>query len=124
VADRSRPESIPVREDARRDHVERQQMCDQESHHRAHGWRDSRVGMPETARGLAAPRGGGFQRRLGRQQQRDDPRARTGPGQDHRGGVPRQRISYLHGHLARTHQKVRDNDVTMFNRQSLSQKRE
>lgn len=106
MADRPRPESVLVRENARHNHVEQDEVRDEESHRRAHGRRYSRVGVPEATCRFAAPRGGGVQRRLGRQQQRDDPRAWTGPGQNHRRGVHREGTSFLHGHVARTHQKV------------------
>lgn len=84
-------------------------MRDQESHRRAYGQRDARVGLPETTCRLAASRGGGVQRRLGHQQQRDDPRAWAGPDQNHRRGVHREGTTgFLHGYVARAHQKVID----------------
>lgn len=109
MADRSRPGPVLVRENGRGNHVEQYQVRDQESHRRAHRRRDPRVGLPETVRRLAAPRGRGVQRRLGRQQQRDDPRAGTGPDQDHRRGIHRQGTSLLHDHMARAHSKVISN---------------
>lgn len=110
MADRSGSESIFVRENARHNHVEQHEVRDEKSHHCAHGRRDSRIGLSETTCRFEAPRGGSFQRRLGRQQQRDDPRTGTGADQDHRRRVYRGGASFLHRHVARAHQKVR----TMF----------
>lgn len=106
VVDRSRTEPVPLREDARHDNVEQQQVLDEEPHSGAHRWCDPRVRVSETAGRIEAPRGGGVQRRLGRQQQRDDPCTEPGSHQDHRCGVPREGTGHLHGHLARAHQKV------------------
>ena len=103
MADRARAEPVPLREDARHDNVEHEQVRDEEPDRGAHRWRDPRVGVPEATRGVEALRGGGFQRRLGRQQQRDDPGAGSGPRQDHSRRVYRRRTGHIHGHLARAH---------------------
>jgi len=59
VADRPRSESVLVRKNARRNNVEQHGVRDEKSHRRAHGWYDSRLGMPETVCRLEAPRSGG-----------------------------------------------------------------
>lgn len=101
MADRPRAEPISLRENAWHDNVEHEQMRDEEPDRRAHRWRYPRVGVPETTCGIESPRGRGFQWRLGRQQQRDDPSTGPRPRQDCSRRIYRQGTGNLHGHLAR-----------------------
>lgn len=48
VADRSWPGTVFIRKNGRSHRIEQHKVRDQESHHRAHGRGDSRVGVSET----------------------------------------------------------------------------
>jgi len=47
LADRSWSRTVFIRENGRNNRIKQHEVRDQESHNRAHGRRDSRVGMPK-----------------------------------------------------------------------------